>query len=122
MAVRRHNEFLDAHSSEDNEEFSSSSEAAADSRIAGLASHRSKRQKRTVELSDSDEDFDHDPQDDAAPITSPAVAKRPSQSSAASAASATEPTSTDLPTDFPKKRKLLTTSAIAATNKRAHKA
>ncbi|KAF6229281.1 hypothetical protein HO133_007397 [Letharia lupina] len=122
MAVRKHNEFLDTNLSEDDENVSSSSEAAADSRTAGLASHHSKRQKLTVEHSDSDGETDNDTQDDAAPITSPAFPKKPSRSSAASTTKPTEPISTDHPTEFPEKRKPLTTSAVAAANQRAHKA
>ncbi len=121
MAVRKHNEFLDTNLSEDDEDLSSSSEAAADSRTAGFASHRSKRQKLTIEPSDSDAETDHDTQDDAA-SKSPKIAIKPARSSPSSTTKPTEPSSTDLPPEFPEKRKPLTTSAIAATNKRAHKA
>ena len=122
MAVRKHNDFLDTNLSEDDEDLSSSSEAAADSRTAGIASHRSKRQKLAVEHSDSDEETDHDTQDDAASIQTPNVATKASQPSAASTPKPTEPSPTDLPTQSPEKRKPLTTSAVAAANKRAHKA
>lgn len=122
MAVRKHNEFLDIILSEDDEDPSSSSEAAADSRTAGLASHRSKRQKLTVQPPESDEETGHETQDDAASINSPTAATKPSPSPAAQATQSTEPTSADLPTEVPEKRKPLTASTIAATNKRAHKA
>ena len=124
MAVRKRNEYLDASLSEDDEDLSSSSEAAADSRTAGLANRRSKRQKLTVEHSDSEEETDHSiTQEDATSITSPKVARAPSRSPAASTTQPTaDPISTNLTTDSPKQRKPLTASAIAATNKRAHKA
>lgn len=122
MAVRKHNEFLDTNPDEDEEHLSSSSEAAVDSRTAGLASHRSKRQKLTVERSESDDESVHDTQDDVTSVSSPAIATKTSRSSAASATKPAEPASTDLPTEFPEKRKPLTASTVAATNKRAHKA
>lgn len=123
MAVRKHNEFLDASLSDDDEDLSSSSEAAADSRTAGLASHRSKRQKVMIEHSDSEEETDHSTQEEPTSITNPKVTTKSSQSSALSTTKpTTEPNPTDLPAEIPKNRKPLTTSAIAATNKRAHKA
>lgn len=122
MAVRKRNQFLDTDFSEDEEDLSSSSEAAADSRTAGLASHRSKRQKLTVEHSESDEESDHDTQDDLVSNTSPTVAIEPSRGPAASTTKPVESTSTNLPTNVPEKRKSLTTSTVAATKERAHKA
>ena len=122
MAIHRRNDFLDTSLSEDDESNSSSYEAAADSRIAGIGRHRSKRQKLPVEHSDSNEETDHDSQDDSPQVPSPADLNKPSQSSTTSTTNATEPISPNLPADLPKKRKPLTTSAVADTNKRAHKA
>lgn len=122
MAFHKHNDFLDTNVSEDDGDLSSSSETAIDSRTAGLASHRSKRQKLAIKHSESDEESDNDTQDDAASSTSPTVATKPLESSAASTTKPAEPISTDLPTKFPERRKPLTSSAVAATNKRAHKA
>lgn len=122
MSVRKHNEFLDVDHSEDDGDLSSSSEAAADSRTAGLASHRSKRQKLTVEHSDSEEETDQDAQDDAPSNSTPKVASRPSRDSAASTTNPAESTSPTTTIEQPEKRKPLTTSAVVATNKRAHRA
>lgn len=122
MAVRRHNEFLDADLSEDDGDNSDSSDAAADSRTAGLASHRSKRQKLAVEYAESDEDIDYETQKDATSATSFTGAIKPSRSSAVSTIEPIETESTDIPSESPAKPKPLTASAVAATNRRAHKA
>ncbi|CAF9913799.1 RNA-binding ATPase activator esf2 [Imshaugia aleurites] len=118
MAVRKHNEFLDTNFSEDDEDLSSGSEAAADSRTAGLASHRSKRHKLTIEHSESDEETDHDTQDDVAYNNSPTTAAEPPRHSTPPT---TDPAATTS-THVPEKRKPLSATTIAATNQRAHKA
>ena len=123
MTIRRRNEYFDVDPSEDEEELSSSSEAAADSRTAGLASRRSKRQRLTVvEHSESGEETDHDTQGDVAAITSPTVASNPPPSSPAPITKPAETTSPGSPIGKAPKRKPLPTSAVAATNKRARKA
>lgn len=122
MSVRKHNEFLDTNLSEDDGYISSSSEAAADSRTAGLASHRSKRQKLAVEYADSDEEAGHEAQDGAASNTSPTADIKASPSSAISITNNKQSNPTDLSVEFSEKRKPLAASMIAATNKRAHKA
>lgn len=122
MAVRKHNDFLDLGFSEGEEDLSSSSEVAADSRTAGLASHRSKRQKLTVEHSESEEETDSDAQDDVPSTSSAQVATKPTQQTAALTTTPAETASTSPPTESPETRKPLTTSsAIAATKKPAHK-
>lgn len=123
MAVRKHNDFLDLGFSEGEEDLSSSSEVAADSRVAGLAIHRSKRQKLTVEQSESEEETENDAQDDDVPSTSsPQVATKPSRQPAASTTTPAEKISTSPPTESPETQKPLTTSSATATGKKpAHK-
>lgn len=122
MAVRKHNDFFDLGLSEGEEDLSSLSEVAADSRTAGLASHRSKRQKLTVEQSASEEETDNDAQDDVPSITSPQVATKSSQQAAALTTNPAETTSTSPATESPKTRKPLTTSSATTTAKKpAHK-
>lgn len=122
MAVRKHNDFLDLGFSEGEEDLSSSSEVAADSRTAGLASHRSKRQKLTVEHSESEEETENDARDDAPSTSSPQVATKPSRHTLASTATPAETTSASPPTGSPDTHKSLTTSSVTATAKKpAHK-
>ena len=60
MSTQKRNEYLDAASSSDNESvgYDSEQEAAADSRTAGLASHRTKRQKLSATPSNDEEEED----------------------------------------------------------------
>ncbi len=116
MAVRKRNEFLDANLSED-DALSTSSEVAADSRAATLASRRSKRRKLEVEHSESEDDTDPDAQENVPSNPVPEVASKAPRQSANSPTNPKETTSTE----SSKKRKTLNTSAIAATNNRAHK-
>ena len=58
MTVRKRNEFLDASESDEDENHDSINEDDAESRTAGLISHKSKRQKLTTPGSESESDIE----------------------------------------------------------------
>ena len=114
MPVRKYNEYLDTHPAEEDDDSSSVSETAADSRTERLTNHRSKRQKLTAFASKSEDETHEDGSDrtpaNPGPTGSPQT-PQPSSAAAATGLAELPSPAKPPPTPPPKRPKPLTPSA-----------